>query len=457
MGFQVRNYNFAKNQLTISYENNSEEHTYSIITGKNAVGKSRLLTSIIINQLTNSQIDLFDTNTPKKIIALSNIKNDKFPDKNKKSKNYEYFGTKSNLLSDNFHVFRNLILNEFRNNKSITSTFNYLNFYPKIILDFEPIRYSLFLSEDKISILDNLIINFSREGAPPAVKKIFTKFEDVKRYLNVNHTKTLSNSKSKVFFEKFSSEERFFFDCMIRRRSHIDNSFIKKLSFAIFENRFLQYLKNVEIIFDESFDLVIDHNIDFLLENELIKIRDIKLQRTDKELISFKNLSSGQQSLLNIFLGISSVIENNSLICIDEPEVNLHPEWQTEFVTKLQELFNDYQGCHFIIATHSPQVVSGLTSQYGYILDLENNITYSTLDYSKKSADYQLAKIFNSPGYNNEYILKICFHLISNLNKSEINSEDQLFIESLEKFRLNLREDDPSLYLVNHVLSFWSR
>jgi hypothetical protein len=175
---------------------------------------------------------------------------------------------------------------------------------------------------------------------------------------------------------------------------------------------------------------------------------------TSEEFVSFYSLSSGQKSIINTLLGISSVIENNSLICIDEPEISLHPEWQEEIIQKLQEVFIEKTGCHFVIATHSPQVVSGLKSENGYILDLENNILHKSTEYFKKSADYQLAKLFNAPGYNNEYIIKTCLYLLSKIKDNAVFDKiDFSNISELKTFQHALKPDDPVYYLVKEVIS----
>ncbi|HCA5041393.1 TPA: ATP-binding protein, partial [Acinetobacter baumannii] len=185
-----------------------------------------------------------------------------------------------------------------------------------------------------------------------------------------------------------------------------------------------------------------------------ITIEDSFVNEDSLEEVNFNDISSGQQSLFNIFFGISSVIDNNSLICIDEPEVNLHPSWQTELILKLQSIFKNYTGCHFIIATHSPQIVSGLKSDHGYVVDLENNITYESKEYSTRSADFQLAKIFNSPGYNNEYIIKICLYILSKIkDKENLNNNDISNLNDLKIFSSTLRTDDPVYYLVKEVIS----
>lgn len=66
--------------------------------------------------------------------------------------------------------------------------------------------------------------------------------------------------------------------------------------------------------------------------------------------------SAGQSLLLSMILRIASAIQPNSLILIDEPEIGLHPEWQSSLIDLLRESLPQARGCHFVLATHSPYV-----------------------------------------------------------------------------------------------------
>ncbi|MGR2836454.1 AAA family ATPase, partial [Vibrio vulnificus] len=94
--------------------------------------------------------------------------------------------------------------------------------------------------------------------------------------------------------------------------------------------------------------------IQVLSQNNLFSIKSLKLSRADdnRKFVDFTSASSGEQCLALMLLGIASQIEDGSLICIDEPEISLHPEWQEEFIPLLESLFSNYTGCHFLIATH---------------------------------------------------------------------------------------------------------
>jgi predicted ATP-binding protein involved in virulence len=68
-------------------------------------------------------------------------------------------------------------------------------------------------------------------------------------------------------------------------------------------------------------------------------------------------LSSGEQHELVLLYELLFRIKPNSLILIDEPEISLHVDWQTQF---LEDLKNAIRLSPFdaLIATHSPQIIN---------------------------------------------------------------------------------------------------
>src|SRR5205823_3424720 len=50
------------------------------------------------------------------------------------------------------------------------------------------------------------------------------------------------------------------------------------------------------------------------------------------------HLSSGEQHLLVLLYELLFVVEPNSLIMIDEPEISLHVAWQLAFLSDLQKI-----------------------------------------------------------------------------------------------------------------------
>ncbi|OKA24037.1 hypothetical protein BOH74_12150 [Pseudomonas versuta] len=137
-----------------------------------------------------------------------------------------------------------------------------------------------------------------------------------------------------------------------------------------------------------------------------LHIQNVTVTRQDGVKVDLQSASSGEVSLVTAFLGLAGVIEDGSLILIDEPEISLHPEWQTGYIDLLLKTFSDYKNCHYIIATHSPLILSDIDANTSNIVAMEKNTSsyIESADISGKSSDHILATAFETPGKNNLYI-----------------------------------------------------
>lgn len=181
-----------------------------------------------------------------------------------------------------------------------------------------------------------------------------------------------------------------------------------------------------------------------IAELGIIRLREIKLEKNDGQLFLLGDASSGEQSVVLNILGIASQITDNSLICIDEPEVCLHPEWQEKYMGILTNTFRGFNGCHFLIATHSPLMVSKLKDQNCYVLKMDSGEIISAAEVNNKSVDFQLANTFNTPGYKNEYLtreLVTALTLFGETGKIDTARRQQL--NTLLLLKDHLDESDP--------------
>ncbi len=125
-----------------------------------------------------------------------------------------------------------------------------------------------------------------------------------------------------------------------------------------------------ELSIDITEDSILADHISILLRYNLINILKLKLNHGNHE-IDVIQLSSGQLCILNNIFGVASRISNNSFVFIDEPEISLHPSWQAAFIRLLEQSFSSYKGCHFIIATHSPHIVSNINENNSYVVPMD--------------------------------------------------------------------------------------
>ncbi|WP_447878998.1 AAA family ATPase [Serratia fonticola] len=89
--------------------------------------------------------------------------------------------------------------------------------------------------------------------------------------------------------------------------------------------------------------------------------------------VAWHGISSGQKAYLNMFSSIWNCIEennksndnNHTLICIDEGDLYLHPQWQIEFVDRLTNCLPKISNgnVQIIFTTHSPLLISDMPNQ----------------------------------------------------------------------------------------------
>jgi hypothetical protein len=199
---------------------------------------------------------------------------------------------------------------------------------------------------------------------------------------------------------------------------------------------------------------------------KLARLSDFRLFKVDAPIIGYNlfedntqsisvgEASSGEQCVVLILLGIGSEIFNDSLICIDEPEISLHPEWQERFIELLTETFSNYSGCHFLLATHSPQILSRIEGAEASVLTMDDGVLHSATEFSGKSSDYQLVEAFRAPGLRNEFLTRIALAVLTRL--STTGQVDKAYRENyniLLKARPMLQDEDPVAKLIDGIVS----
>ncbi len=102
-------------------------------------------------------------------------------------------------------------------------------------------------------------------------------------------------------------------------------------------------------------DLELDELLSVIRGRLAKKDRELRFMDLDAEhAMSIMNVASGVKTMSVIEKGIrAGVIRPDSMLIIDEPESNLHPQWQIEFAHFLVKL-NAKFGMRFLLNTHSP-------------------------------------------------------------------------------------------------------
>lgn len=101
----------------------------------------------------------------------------------------------------------------------------------------------------------------------------------------------------------------------------------------------------------------------FLVRAKLIKQIGVFLEKKGSNKFELRNASSGELSLICSLIFLSTSVEQNSIVLIDEPENSLHPAWQREYIGKVIAALA-YRNVSVVVATHSPLVVSGALAEH---------------------------------------------------------------------------------------------
>ncbi|WP_338546519.1 AAA family ATPase [Pseudomonas benzopyrenica] len=435
-----------------------DENCFSIIIGRNGTGKSRLLSDIVSNY--SKMIDeknnyFFGANgfIPAKILAVSTSPFDKFPSVPRSKTTsfrsiYSYIGMRSSgmyatnamaLMSSTTKGLINKYL-ESERHENLNEIFRLLKI------------------EAKLSFVFKLNINRKIAIKDPnnPEQKYFVDYEDVGISLTDRRGNAIDDSFEEILEDRIFESFRSLSQEVKNDIAYALNYTMERLDTkrdSLFKLDFDYISKYREGFIDKHFATAVLT----LLNHNIVKLFDLKIWKKhesgDTQELSLRRASSGEQCMLVMTLGIAGQIEHRSLILIDEPEISLHPAWQERFIKTLTTVFSQYKECHFIIATHSPQIISRLSTENCFITVIDENKLHRANDYLEKSADFQLAELFDAPGIMNEYITRLAFSLLTKV-RSERTLTDQAKAEmkKLQTMQGKLEETDPNFELINTVV-----
>ncbi|MEG4349515.1 AAA family ATPase [Microcoleus sp. LAD1_D3] len=188
----------------------------------------------------------------------------------------------------------------------------------------------------------------------------------------------------------------------------------------------------------------------------------LKIQENTK--FSLHQASSGEKEILNFLLGIFAYNIKNGLIIVDEPEVHLHPKWQSLLLDLFFDLADLTQN-QFIFSTHSPIFINQRTiSKIVRVYKSSGKSTIKNFLKSNFEETKDLLHIINS--HNNEKIFfadkvilvegitdRIFWEQLINLYKKAENSEIIEVLEvygkiNLEKYRKFLKKIELDNYII---------
>ena len=152
-------------------------------------------------------------------------------------------------------------------------------------------------------------------------------------------------------------------------------------------------LKNISNIINGGFTFEKDDR-DFLFSKKISNRKNIKVRSV--------NTASGIKSFGMIQLLLqSNILDDRSLLIIDEPENHLHPKWQVEYARLIVELVkNEF---NVIISSHSPYMIQAI-KYFSEKSKMNDKVNYYLAELDKKDG---LSEINNVTTDLNKIFLKL--------------------------------------------------
>ena len=434
---------------------NDDRNKYTIVIGKNGCGKSRLLKDIctayeqqflssLVKQMQSIPYLLNITGTKSEDIIDFIVERDKI------------------LLPANIIATSTSPFDQFQTKGHTFKGFEHVNYYNyigvKSILKTENPSVAI-ASEAMLLLFDKMSAKDKKSfSALSSCLKLFgfpTVLElelDFNFELTDYRKKTQKLNSYKANKNKIEELKRLRDNCSI---DDIEEMLEHYNSLAKYRNKLIIKLtKNGIVDLEGGSNFLLPLKV--LLKKGFAEISDVKsvhfdernkqqnyVNKGDFRVIRLKNMSSGEQCIFLLLLGIAAKLRDNSLVCIDEPELSLHPAWQMSFMNAIINSFSVFNGCHFIISTHSPQIISNISTKNCSVLDLESKNIENINNFKHRSSDFQLATLFKTPGYKNEYLLNEAVSILSSFSKGDISDELKEKTSNFLKLKNFTLTDDP--------------
>ncbi|MBI2281850.1 MAG: AAA family ATPase, partial [Bacteroidetes bacterium] len=114
--------------------------------------------------------------------------------------------------------------------------------------------------------------------------------------------------------------------------------------------------------------------LNIMLADGMLNDISFSLKKEGEEYQNFGTLSEGEQQVI-IIKGLTELLsEKNSLFLFDEPDTYLHPKWQRQFISEIENTIDvSYNSENvYVIATHSPQLLSNAQSELNFVKIIED-------------------------------------------------------------------------------------
>ncbi|MCV6637376.1 AAA family ATPase [Candidatus Albibeggiatoa sp. nov. NOAA] len=207
-------------------------------------------------------------------------------------------------------------------------------------------------------------------NTPKSQAFLFLTLEEKARIFNNTHDLSMENSSSFISYdeavESAKNNLEGFFTYDFASTDLISSAFDKA-----FERDKQEKLETG--VYGKHYDNLTEELSHFLNHKEISfdgKTGEVYFKQTDtKEQLLPEELSHGELKRLGIYIWLKYIVEPDSIVLMDEIDIALHPKWQYQ-ITKDLKKWSD--NCQFLLATHSPQILSSTYYKNLVVLELSD-------------------------------------------------------------------------------------
>ncbi|WP_423740478.1 hypothetical protein V8245_04050 [Flavobacterium columnare] len=437
-------------------------------------------TPIVINPMrTNGNYNINDEIKFAKYRLLSNL----LIEAKNKEKGTDIFITDNQYLASvRFTINKNKVKNKLVDDHGVTVSGNSkeLNLLMDLYEVFFPTYDLVYIRKSKNKFV-NLISNYIIQK----VNKISLTYEGF--YEGYRNPESFPNNKNEIFLKK-----------LIEDSSHVTTKLKQALNFLIHNNN-TQFKKFEELLIEsnEYVDFTLTELLDWMGTPDSFEIVnhippsifDIEfilndIEKTNNEVSTFNELSSGEQQMIHAIQSVIYHINNlqsvyysvvdrifykSINIIFDEIELYFHPEYQRKFIDELLKAFKKiYLGpkegiktINIQFLTHSPFILSDVPTSN--ILKLENG-NKVTFDANEKTfganIHEQLTQSFFMDSTIGEFALRKIneivsfYYLVRTSDIKKIKELQEVYLDYKDEFHFimnNVGEDVIKGLLENHI------
>ncbi|MGX0889817.1 ABC-type multidrug transport system ATPase subunit [Pseudomonas sp. ADAK2 TE3594] len=174
------------------------------------------------------------------------------------------------------------------------------------------------------------------------------------------------------------------------------------------------------------------------LLSELISSVHVKVVLNNDAVVSFRELSEGEQQLLTIFGLLQFTAESDSLFLLDEPDTHLNPAWAAKYHAFLRRFIPNEKHCHIVMVTHHPLTIAELDRDQIQVMRRESN----GLSYAEKPAESPIgmgvngiltSDMFGMATTLDQHTSKVIERRRKILEKGELSDKEKIELRKLNR------------------------